>query len=217
MQARAVPGGDGARRAPWIDAGPVEGFAGVDVAHAGQTALVKQPVPNRRPRGTEAGGENFGRELGAQGFGSQAATPIPPGRRVEEPQPAETTGVVVDQLPTRLEVEPDGRMRHARAALAGGQWVQAARHAEVHHEVGRPVQHEHHVLAPSGHVGDRVALQVTGETCGGGFQHVVVLDAGALHPCARHHRTQAPDDGFGFGKLWHYGLRRRVGRANRER
>ena len=55
-----------------VDTGPEEGFAGVNIANAGDEGLVEESDLDGLPGGLEFVRKAFGGEVGAEGFGAES-------------------------------------------------------------------------------------------------------------------------------------------------
>src|SRR6266516_312573 len=134
-------------------------FVRVDIADAGDAALVHDRLLDRRPRAFEALGEHERRERIFERFGADAAGIVAPAAFVEQPQRAEAAHVAVDQEAAVV----DGAGEHRVLGLVAGEGAvvhhQRACHPGLHDQAVAARQAEHRVFRAADHFLDGVASE----------------------------------------------------------
>ena len=198
------------RLAPRRQTRNVQGFAGVDVADAGDHLLVKQGRLHRRVAASQAVGENRARKRFGDGFRPQMPDqrmtwqPLPVGQHHE----AEAAGVGEADDRAVADLEHDVFVRCVpgrRRASARGIDDDPSRHSEMGEQHGIVVELADEVFRPPPQTNQRAALQAVGEIFRHGSPEIRTAHEDALDAPPFHDRRQSAANRFDFGQFRHIG------------
>ncbi len=206
--------GDPARRGGGRDARAVQGLADIDVAEPGDDALVEQGGLHVLDLPRERLLEVLRAELRPQRLGAQAREPGMIGqlRGRDQVHVAEPAGVEIGDPPSPVGVEDHvGVFVLRRGFLAedpgpaavGALDLEAAGHAQVHHQGVAPVERPEQVLGPPLKSVDPGAGEPLDEPLGQRKAQVWPARLDPLQPRPLQGRLQAASDRLDFRKLGH--------------
>jgi hypothetical protein len=203
VQPNVVLSGEGAGWLRRIDTGSEEGLIRVNVADAGEVALVHDHLLDGLPASAQDPPKPFYGEIVIQRLGSDGGGVPCPLLRVEQQQRSQPANVAVDELLTTTQLSAeDGvlclvwlqgmTMNHERSG-----------HAWLYHQARR-IELQNRMLGPAGNASDRRTCQITYEPSPGNTsQHVVMTYGDASDPTAYEGRPDTADYRFDFGQFGH--------------
>ena len=206
VQARGVRGPQAVRAPQGVQARAKEGLVDVDVAQAGQEALVEQERLEGPAAGLQGAPEPLGAEALAQGLGAE-----PRQDRiavVHGQEAAELAHVDEDEGPAALQLEPHALV--GAGLRAHVDHVQTTGHAQVHDQVPRgsapALEVEDDVLGPTPYASDAPAAHALLELRGRHAPHRArPADLGAAHELALDPGADQARDGLDLRQLGHGG------------